>query len=135
MWDTQSRLMGSPQLCIVAASAPRACEILRALSFLSHPEVRTAKLFARHLDPADTESFLENHFISAAVGTPRRFLQVVQAGSMLLDDCRVVLFDMGLDVKRYHVLSLLDTAADAFELYRSFCRPCIEAQKMRIGFL
>ncbi len=135
------RPKGCPAMLVVCQSAPRAADILRGLAPFG---ARTAKLFAKHLKPAEQLQSLEGPPVIFAVGTPHRISKLLTAGaspqgvSFSMSHCELVLVDVHRDSKGYTLLDNPATAADFFTLYRDHLHTRIvgkegQGGRMKIG--
>jgi len=110
--DKSQREKGMPFVVLLSSSAVRANELAKDLR-IKLRNLKTAKLFAKHLKvPAQVE-VLQSEFHALAVGTPNRLSKLLEMGALSLDRCRLVVLDTSFkDSKGFDLLHLPGLAAD-----------------------
>jgi hypothetical protein len=109
------RPRGAPALLVLTHSAPRACELIRALAPFG---ARVAKLFARHVGVGEAAAALASGPPCAlAVGTPHRVAALLDGGHLTLAHCDVLLLDTAPDAKGMSVLTMFGVRETWWELY------------------
>lgn len=108
-------LGSSPQVLVVCIGATRAVALFPHLRRRLH--CRVAKLFARHLKVEEQAKMLDEADFPVAIGTPNRFLKLIEHGALSLDRLELVVFDMNRGPKGWNVLDFLDVRRDAAHLY------------------
>jgi hypothetical protein len=106
-----------PTALIISASADRSCAMTKDLRKCPGS---IAKLFARHMKVTEQKTFLENNAIAASVGTPNRVLKLCDETILKLDQLKVLVVDMHVDVKTFTVLTHPETSSDFFRFYRDY---------------
>lgn len=71
---------------------------------------------------------------AVAIGTPSRFLRLIDEGHLNLSSLETLIIDLARDRKRYDVLSLIDLRRDVFSLIRRHFLPSIQSGRCRIIF-
>jgi hypothetical protein len=109
------RARGSPALLLLTHSAPRACDLIKALAPLG---ARVAKLFARHVPLADAAAALAGGPpVALAVGTPARVAALLERGALSLEQCAVVVLDAAPDRRGLCVLTEKEAREEWWALY------------------
>ena len=121
---------GSPALLILTLSAPRAAAMLKPLGVF---HARVAKLFGRHLSPAEQAAILRGPPCAIAVGTPHRVAKLLDDGALSLERCSLVLVDAHPDVKGYSVLTMPAVKDDLFSLLREHLHAKLAKGALKLG--
>jgi protein CMS1 len=99
----------SPLVLVISSGARRSVEVLKKVSSL---KLRTAKLFAKHLNVEDQRKMMAENTYGIAVGTPNRLEKLVQEGALSLAATEFIIIDMLEDSKGFSVCTLKDTQTD-----------------------
>lgn len=136
---------GRPRVLVVCGSALRAVDVCKQLgpTFApKHKDLHVARLFAKHKKVDDQIHFLANFKCALAVGTPNRVLKLLETrltgangpvAPLDLSDLALIIFDLALDAKGFHVLSLKDTRQDVSRLYLDHVHPMLTAADAKEG--
>ena len=100
----------SPTVLVVTGSSNRACALIKQLSTLKLP---IAKLFSRHMKVDQQKDAMKKTAFPIGVGTPNRVLKLLDLGYIKLSKTTLVIFDVSVDVKGYHLFSQADTKGDS----------------------
>jgi protein CMS1 len=128
----------SPRIIILCLSARRCVAVLKDIAPL---RLRVAKLFPKQGSIEDQSKQLETIDFGLAVGTPHRVMQLIDNGSLSLDDTAFVGLDTFENEKSFSVYTLPDTAADTQALLKRHVYPqCSGSAKnggdfLKVGFL
>ena len=133
----------SPMVLIVCLSARRAQAILKSLSSLN---IRTAKLFAKHMDIDQQIAMLRNSSFGIAIGTPNRLCKLSSepptsakesSPALSLKHAELLLIDCHEDHKRFTVCTLNDTAPDLMEFLKTAVYPQLNRTKkpLKLAFV
>ncbi|KAI1499974.1 U3-containing 90S pre-ribosomal complex subunit-domain containing protein [Biscogniauxia marginata] len=101
---------GSPHTIIVAGAGLRAADLVRAVRKYQKKNNAVAKLFAKHIKIEDSKQFLQKHRTGIAVGTPVRLNDLVESGSLRLDNLERLIVDAShIDQKKRGIMDMKDT--------------------------
>ncbi|KAI1246585.1 csm1-like protein [Eutypa lata] len=101
---------GSPHTIIVTGAGLRAADLVRAVRKYQKKGNSVAKLFAKHIKIEESTQFLKTHRTGIAVGTPKRLGDLVENGSLSLDNLERLVVDAShIDQKKRGVLDMKDT--------------------------
>jgi len=138
--EIKAQLMKSSEnkVLIVTRSAVRACELIKDLSILRKP---AAKLFRKAGSVEDQAKFLSDRkrSLSIAVGVPSRIQKVAELESSLdaflaSPNC-IIMLDVTLDAKNFHLFSLPDVCTDACQFLQKswLTKPQTTSSKLLIA--
>ena len=131
----------SPMVLIISISARRATSVLKSISSL---KIRTAKLFAKHLDLHQQIAMLNQTSYGIAVGTPNRLCKLTSSldaaavtTSLSLSNTELIIIDCHSDKKNYTVCTLNDTAPDLMEFVKTIVLPHLKRKKkpLKLAFV
>jgi hypothetical protein len=129
--DKSQREMGQPFVLLLSSSAVRANELAKDLR-VKLRNLKTAKLFAKHLKVDAQVEVLQSEFNALAVGTPNRLIKLLELNAMSLARCRLVVLDSSFkDSKSFDLLTLPGVAKDTALLLRDHVLPAMLARKER----
>ncbi|CAJ2504509.1 Uu.00g119030.m01.CDS01 [Anthostomella pinea] len=101
---------GSPHTIIVAGAGLRAADLVRAVRKYQKKNNTVAKLFAKHIKIEESKQFLHKHRTGIAVGTPVRLNDLVESGSLKLDNLERLVVDAShIDQKKRGILDMKET--------------------------
>jgi hypothetical protein len=127
------RARGAPALLLLTHSAPRACDLIKALAPLG---ARVAKLFARHVALDDAAAALAGGPpVALAVGTPARVAALLERGALSLDSCAVVAVDAAPDKRGLCLLTEQEGRDAWWSLYIAFLHKKIIAANCKLALL
>lgn len=127
--DKSQREMGQPFVLLLSSSAVRANELAKDLR-VKLRNLKTAKLFAKHLKVDAQVEVLQSEFNALAVGTPNRLIKLLELNAMSLARCRLVVLDSSFkDSKSFDLLTLPGVAKDTALLLRDHVLPAMLARK------
>ena len=127
--DKSQREMGQPFVLFLSSSAVRANELAKDLR-VKLRNLKTAKLFAKHLKVDAQVEVLQSEFNALAVGTPNRLMKLLEMNAMSLARCRLVVLDSSFkDSKSFDLLTLPGVAKDTALLLRDHMLPAMLARK------
>jgi len=127
--DKSQREMGQPFVLLLSSSAVRANELAKDLR-VKLRNLKTAKLFAKHLKVDAQVEVLQSEFNALAVGTPNRLMKLLEMNAMSLARCRLVVLDSSFkDSKSFDLLTLPGVAKDTALLLRGHVLPAMLARK------
>lgn len=104
---------GSPYVLIVCSAASRAADVINLIS--KDMKCKVGKLFAKHFKIQDQVIALRQHF-PIVVGTPNRLYKLIEMGALILNDLKLLLIDLELDLKSFSVLNLPGVSEDFYQL-------------------
>ncbi|GAB5031333.1 protein cmss1-like [Nannochloropsis oceanica] len=129
--DKSQREMAHPFVVLLSSSAVRANELAKDLR-MKLRNLKTAKLFAKHLKVDAQVEVLQSEFNALAVGTPNRLIKLLEMNAMSLARCRLVVLDSSFkDSKSFDLLTLPGVAKDTALLLRDHVLPAMTARKER----
>ena len=120
-----------PYILILCSSATRCTTIIKALRPLHLPYQTTLKAFARHLKLSEQREQLDGSDVRVCVGTPRRVIDLMDCGALLLERAVLCVVDCQEDAKKYSLLTLNEVKDDFFALYQRL-HPAVRAGKMKL---
>ncbi|KAH8199757.1 hypothetical protein TruAng_006102 [Truncatella angustata] len=98
---------GAPHTIIVAGAGLRAADVVRSLRKYQSKENSVAKLFAKHIKIDESTQFLKSHKTGLAVGTPQRLNDLVENGSLSLENLERLVIDAShIDQKKRGILDM-----------------------------
>ena len=117
---------GCPYVIVVAASAVRCCEIIRALRGFADGDGRrqVLKLFSKHMKVAEQAERLRAP-VCIGVGTPQRLAELRAKGHLQLSHTRLVVLDMARDVKQFNIFEVQPVGAEWCQFYFDDLHPLV----------
>ncbi|KAF5026208.1 hypothetical protein F66182_1705 [Fusarium sp. NRRL 66182] len=105
-----SKKKGAPHTLIVAGAGLRAADIVRSMRKFQNKDNSVAKLFAKHMKVDEQVKFLQNHKTGIGVGTPARLTELIDNGTLSLDNLKRVVVDAShIDQKKRGVMDMRET--------------------------
>ncbi|KAL1919931.1 uncharacterized protein VTP21DRAFT_1863 [Calcarisporiella thermophila] len=113
--------VGRPLVLVLAESAIRCTEIIRALDEF-RKTARIAKLFAKHIKVEEQVTLLSKEHLNIAVGTPNRVLKLTEdAGALKLDRLELLVIDAShKDKKERTVFEVPEIVGDLYKFLPHF---------------
>ncbi|KAI9376259.1 U3-containing 90S pre-ribosomal complex subunit-domain containing protein [Aspergillus egyptiacus] len=132
-----SEQKGTPHTLVVAAAGLRAADIVRALRTFQTKESPIGKLFAKHIKLEEAKQFLERARIGIGAGTPSRISDLIDAGSLKLDELKRIVIDGSyVDQKQRGIFDMKETHFPLLQLLtRSEFRERYGAKEKKIEIL
>ncbi|KAK9593144.1 Protein cms1 [Aspergillus fumigatus] len=151
-----SEQKGTPHTLVVCPAALRAADVVRwvdqtyiavlgwrlircsrALRAFQSKDSTVGKLFAKHIKLEEAKQFLQRARIGLGVGTPARILDLIDAGSLKLDELeRIVIDGSYIDQKQRGIFDMKETHLPLLQLLtRSEFRERYGAKQKRIQVL
>jgi len=126
--------VGMPLAIVICASAIRAVNLNRDLETFKTGKCRTAKLFAKHMKIAEQIDYLKKHTVHLALGTPKRFFQLIEAAALRLRHLRYIILDWNFkDEKQRRLIDVPETRTDLMELFAKHLIPfLVQREKCKI---
>ncbi|KAL2890986.1 Protein cms1 [Ceratocystis lukuohia] len=110
MLSRADKAKGTPHTIVVSGAGLRSTDIVRALRKFQSKNCTIAKLFAKHMKVAEQVEFLGKHQTGLCVGTPSRFLDLIENGALKLEKLERVVVDASyIDQKKRGVMDMKDT--------------------------
>jgi hypothetical protein len=122
---------GAPTCLVVAGAALRVLEVIRQLPDL-HRAVPIAKLFSKHIKPAEQAAALAAGPLCVGVGTPARLDKLLALGALSLSRLKLLVIDCSRDMKKRTLLDIPETRRDLWALWRLHLAPKIAAGELRV---
>ena len=122
---------GAPACLLLTGSALRACELIKLLPDL-HRACPVAKLFGKHLKPAEQAEALASAQLCLGAGTPARVDKLVGMGALSLSRLQLLVLDTSRDVKKRNLLDIPETRRDFWTLWRHHLSAPISAGTLRV---
>jgi hypothetical protein len=127
------RSRGAPALLLLTHSAPRACDLIKALVPLG---TRVAKLFARHVSEEDAAAALQGGPpVALAVGTPGRVAALLKRGALSLESAVVVAIDAAPDKRGLCLLTEKESRELWWGVYLAHVHPRLLAGQCKLALL
>lgn len=127
--DKSQRQQNAPFVLILSSSAVRANDLAKDLR-VKLRNLKTAKLFAKHLKVQAQVDLLQQEFNALAVGTPNRLAKLLEMGALSLARCRLVVLDTTFkDSKAFNLLTLPGVAKDSALLLQEHVLPEMAKRK------
>jgi protein CMS1 len=105
-----SEAKGTPHTLVVSPGGLRAADVVRALRSFQTKESIIGKLFAKHIKLEEAKQFLERARTGIGAGTPARISDLIDAGSLKLDDLqRIVIDGSYVDQKQRGIFDMKET--------------------------
>ncbi|KAL5358209.1 U3-containing 90S pre-ribosomal complex subunit-domain containing protein [Aspergillus floccosus] len=105
-----SEAKGAPHTLVVSPGGLRAADVVRALRSFQTKESIIGKLFAKHIKLEEAKQFLERARTGIGAGTPARISDLIDAGSLKLDDLqRIVIDGSYVDQKQRGIFDMKET--------------------------
>ncbi|KAF4272993.1 hypothetical protein KXV22_006361 [Aspergillus fumigatus] len=132
-----SEQKGTPHTLVVCPAALRAADVVRALRAFQSKDSTVGKLFAKHIKLEEAKQFLQRARTGLGVGTPARILDLIDAGSLKLDELeRIVIDGSYIDQKQRGIFDMKETHLPLLQLLtRSEFRERYGAKQKRIQVL
>ncbi|KAL4786471.1 U3-containing 90S pre-ribosomal complex subunit-domain containing protein [Aspergillus varians] len=112
-----SEQRGTPHTLVISPAALRAADVVRALRTFQTKESPIGKLFAKHIKIGEAKQFLERARVGIGAGTPTRISDLIDCGSLKLDDLkRIVLDGSHVDQKQRGIFDMKDTHLPLLQL-------------------
>jgi len=130
----QQQQQRSPRAIICCLSARRSVAVLKDLAPM---KLRVAKLFPKQGTIGEQARQLETTDFALAVGTPHRIKELIDGGSLTLENTRLLGLDTFLNPKNQSVYTLHDTAPFLKSILKEHAEPiCRDGTKdLKIGFV
>jgi len=119
--------VGAPLVLIISSSAIRSANVYKLVASLNSDRSRVAKLFAKHFKIKEQVSFLAQHHIRVAVGTPNRLNRLADLDALDLGGLQYVMIDTTRDAKGFNVFDVKQIKDDLFELYKNHIHERVDA--------
>ncbi|RHZ70521.1 hypothetical protein CDV55_104118 [Aspergillus turcosus] len=128
---------GTPHTLVVCPAALRAADVVRALRTFQSKDSTVGKLFAKHIKLEEAKQFLQRARTGLGVGTPARISDLIDAGSLKLDELeRIVIDGSYIDQKQRGIFDMKETHLPLLQLLtRSEFRERYGAKQKRIQIL
>ncbi|KAL3472645.1 U3-containing 90S pre-ribosomal complex subunit-domain containing protein [Aspergillus californicus] len=108
---------GTPHTLVIASAGLRAADVVRALRMFRTKESPIGKLFAKHIKLEEAKQFLERARIAIGAGTPARISDLIDAGSLKLDDLKRIVIDGSyIDQKQRGIFDMKETHLPLLQL-------------------
>ncbi|KAF4237271.1 hypothetical protein CNMCM8980_007147 [Aspergillus fumigatiaffinis] len=132
-----SEQKGTPHTLVVCPAALRAADVVRALRTFQSKDSTVGKLFAKHIKLEEAKQFLQRARTGLGVGTPARISDLIDAGSLKLDELeRIVIDGSYIDQKQRGIFDMKETHLPLLQLLtRSEFRERYGAKQKRIQIL
>ncbi|PKX91649.1 uncharacterized protein P174DRAFT_443630 [Aspergillus novofumigatus IBT 16806] len=132
-----SEQKGTPHTLVVCPAALRAADVVRALRTFQTKDSTVGKLFAKHIKLEEAKQFLQRARTGLGVGTPARISDLIDAGSLKLDELeRIVIDGSYIDQKQRGIFDMKETHLPLLQLLtRSEFRERYGAKQKRIQIL
>ncbi|EAW21923.1 uncharacterized protein NFIA_070940 [Aspergillus fischeri NRRL 181] len=132
-----SQQKGTPHTLVVCPAALRAADVVRALRAFQSKDSTVGKLFAKHIKLEEAKQFLQRARTGLGVGTPARISDLIDAGSLKLDELeRIVIDGSYIDQKQRGIFDMKETHLPLLQLLtRSEFRERYGAKQKRIHIL
>ncbi|GFG06890.1 protein cms1 [Aspergillus udagawae] len=132
-----SEQKGTPHTLVVCPAALRAADVVRALRTFQSKDSTVGKLFAKHIKLEEAKQFLQRARTGLGVGTPARISDLIDAGSLKLDELeRIVIDGSYIDQKQRGIFDMKETHLPLLQLLtRSEFRGRYGAKQKRIQIL
>ncbi|PWY82257.1 hypothetical protein BO70DRAFT_336708 [Aspergillus heteromorphus CBS 117.55] len=112
-----SEQKGTPHTLVISVSGLRAADTVRALRSFQTKESIVGKLFAKHIKLEEAKQFLERARTGIGAGTPARITDLINAGSLKLDELeRIVIDGSYVDQKQRGIFDMKDTHLPLLQL-------------------
>mmetsp|Transcript_28534 Transcript_28534/g.77235 ORF Transcript_28534/g.77235 Transcript_28534/m.77235 type:complete len:315 (-) Transcript_28534:175-1119(-) len=130
----QQQQQRSPRAIVCCLSARRSVAVLKDLAPM---KLRVAKLFPKQGTIGEQARQLETTDFALAVGTPHRIKELIDGGSLTLENTRLLGLDTFLNPKNQSVYTLHDTAPFLKSILKEHAEPiCRDGTKdLKIGFV
>ncbi|GIJ87269.1 hypothetical protein Asppvi_006175 [Aspergillus pseudoviridinutans] len=112
-----SEQKGTPHTLVVCPAALRAADVVRALRTFQSKDSTVGKLFAKHIKLEEAKQFLQRARTGLGVGTPARISDLIDAGSLKLDELeRIVIDGSYIDQKQRGIFDMKETHLPLLQL-------------------
>ncbi|OJJ61319.1 hypothetical protein ASPSYDRAFT_43261 [Aspergillus sydowii CBS 593.65] len=112
-----SEKTGTPHTIVVSPAGLRAADVVRALRMFQKKESPIGKLFAKHIKLEEAKQFLERARLGIGAGTPARISDLIEAGSLKLDELkRIVIDGSHVDQKQRGIFDMKETHLPLLQL-------------------
>lgn len=119
--DYNPSLFQSIKSCVIilCSGAIRCTSVIRDIKSESNGDIRTIKMFAKHMkveqQAAEIKRLANDRFVG--VGTPNRVLKLMKSTD-LLDKVGLIVLDSFVDAKNRSILDIPECRSDFFELFQ-----------------
>ncbi|KAL2831227.1 U3-containing 90S pre-ribosomal complex subunit-domain containing protein [Aspergillus cavernicola] len=112
-----SEQKGTPHTLVVTSAGLRAADVVRALRAFQTKESPIGKLFAKHIKLKEAKQFLERARIGIGAGTPSRISDLIDSGSLKLDELKRIVIDGSyIDQKQRGIFDMKETHLPLLQL-------------------
>ncbi|KAL4973766.1 U3-containing 90S pre-ribosomal complex subunit-domain containing protein [Aspergillus desertorum] len=112
-----SEQKGTPHTIVVSPAGLRAADVVRALRTFQTKESPIGKLFAKHIKLEEAKQFLERARIGIGAGTPARISDLIDSGSLKLDELKRIVIDGSyIDQKQRGIFDMKETHLPLLQL-------------------
>lgn len=127
---------GSPLLLLICSSAIRAAQLNRDIVEFKREKCKIAKLFAKHIKLKEQEKFLKKAVIHIGIGTPKRMADLLESGSLKLEQVSHVVLDWSWrDSKLRQLKDVPEITAELLDMSMKYLIPHIKTGKAKIALM